>query len=73
MSRYFRDKPFNHKGRFPSMSDQLKETFTLTCNKCGSSDCVFDYKPEYAYSELTVDPARLSFGCNACKENDFHA
>ena len=74
MRRYFKD-PTDYRGKQinPSYDEQLKETFELKCKKCGSINVVFNYEPEYAYSEITIDPARLSFGCNDCQENDIHA
>lgn len=58
------------KWKRPDQNAKVHEHFELKCKKCGSNNVVFNYEPECHYSEMTVDSASLTFGCNSCKEND---
>ncbi len=49
---------------------ELFVAFNITCRKCGSDDVVIDLTPEKHYSDDTVSAGSISYGCNACRQND---
>jgi hypothetical protein len=51
---------------------ELRQRFKLICLKCGSDNIALDLDKGIDYGGATgYSPGTLSFGCNACKENDY--
>jgi hypothetical protein len=52
--------------------DRLTMHFALTCRRCGSGNVVVGSVPVHDYGGDTgSDGGYVTFGCNACKQNDF--
>jgi hypothetical protein len=53
--------------------DDIKQAFKLICRKCGSEDVVIDIQELVDYGgETGWSGGYITFGCNACKQNDLH-
>lgn len=48
--------------------------FTLTCKKCGSTDCIVDVSPAYTPSQAVLGEGEMLYNyyvhCNSCTNHE---